>query len=286
MTDLAHYEGLERLPGVPFPAYTSLELLPVAGNIATRFDQARRFFSSTLAVEPQAGLVVLTAADWPRYAALPLFGVTHYDYPRRMVVTAAQPSTFWRPMVELIGAMSEQLMQELQTVYGRPDESIDLTPHVDLWITHDLGHACHLHAGYWFPRRWLMEYFADLCSYTYVATREPAQLAALETFPLVARGIDPGRFPYRGLADFEAHYGKDSMSFENYLWYHGFLYQAAGDEYRAAGVQALQRLWQACVIAGVGEATDAELAELLRAAQPHLARLIEAWGDLGPSARA
>jgi hypothetical protein len=276
MTDLVYYAGLERLTTFPFPVYTSAALSHASNQIAARFERSYRILSTALDVQPQVGLVALAAEDWPRYAGLPTFGVTHYDYPHRMVVAAAEPSTFLQPVVELIGDASETLLQELRAVYGLNDGSIDLTPHVDLWVAHDLGHAFHLHAAYWFPRRWLMEYFADLCSYAYVAAEEPEQLPALETFPRVIGAVGAQHFRYHTLADFETQYGGD-WDTGNYLWYHGALFAAARQSYQAAGVQSLRRMWQAFVLAGIKEATDAELIELLEQAQPELARVITNW---------
>lgn len=277
MIDLTPYAGLQPISGFDFPIRLSPALIGAAAGIAQRFQQTTRFLSQLLNVTPEVGLAILSAQDWPQYAALPLFGVTHYDYPRRIVVTAAEPSVFWQPVLGLVRADSGELMQRLQAVYGQPDGHIDLTPHVDLFLSHDIGHAFHLHTGYWFPRRWLMEYFADLCAYTYIAIQEPAQLPALETLPLVLQAVSRRDVHYHRWQDFDTQYGSDSMSIANYFWYHGHLFAAAKQEYQATGINALQRLWQAFVVAKIEKVTDAALMQLLWQTQPHLAQMMDIW---------
>jgi hypothetical protein len=279
MTDLEHYAGLQRLYTISRPVLASPDLAEVAEGFAARYERAYRFLSETLGVAPDVGLVVLSEADWPRDALIPTYGVTFYAYPHRMVVTAADSGTFWRPAIDLVRAHAPHLLQELQAVYGQPDGSIDLAAHIALWIAHDLGHAFHLDAEYWFPRRWLMEYCADLCCYTYVAAVEPAQLPALEVFPRALRAIDARHVRYHTLHDFEAQYDGGDWSNENYCWYHGFLFETAKQAYRAADVQALQRLWQAFVLANVREIADEQLAELLQHAQPELAQMMRTWPE-------
>jgi hypothetical protein len=274
MPDLARYAGLQRVSTFPLPTFVSAELVRSVSGIAFRFEQASQFFGQLFTVRPGIGLVVLSAQDWPHYAALPVFGVTHYDYPRHMIVTAAEPSTFWHPAVERIRTASPQLISDLQAMYMQSAGDVDLTPHINLWLSHDIGHAFHLHAGYWFPRRWLMEYFADLCSYASTATYEPNQLPALDTFPRVLRVIDASHMRYHTLHDFEAHYGDGAMSLENYLWYHGYLYEAAQQAYQLMGTDALRHMWEAFVVANVEDMSDDQLAQTLRQVQPHLAHIV------------
>ena len=173
MANVGRYEGLQLLPELPFPVYATPGLEHAATTIARRFARAYRFLSETLETAPRAGLLVLSAGDWDRHASVPAYGLTHYDYGRRMVIAPGHSSTFWHPVIDVVGAASAHLLEELRTVYAQPDGHIDLAAHIDLWAVHDLGHAFHLHVAYWFPRKWLMEFFADLCLYTYLATVEP-----------------------------------------------------------------------------------------------------------------
>lgn len=277
MTVSSYDVGLERLDGFTIPIYVSQRLIQPAQNLASRFAQAYTFLTSLLPVKPDISLAVLSKHDWARCAPIPTFGITHYDYPHRMVVTAAQPSTFWQPLIERVKEISPALLHDLRTVYGQPDGEIDLTPNVELWMFHDLGHAFHLAVPYWFPRRWLMEYFADLCAYSYVAMNEPDQVPALMRLYHTLHAVEAHHFSYRTLAEFEAHYDKNDWSFENYLWYHGVLFTKAQQAFERAGVQALQQLWQSFVGANVEQVSDTKLLNLLFQAQPELARMVEAW---------
>jgi hypothetical protein len=279
MADLEHYAGLQRLRASGLPVFASSNLAEAGEGIAARYERAYSFLSATLNITPEVGLVVLSAADWSRYAAMPIYAVTHYDYPRRMVVTAAESGTFWKPAIDLVQVYAPTLLDDLRGVYGLPDGIIDPAAHIALWITHDLGHAFHLHAEYWFPRRWLMEYFADLCSYAYVAIAEPEQLPALETFLSALRAVDVQHLPYHTWHDFETLYGKDNFSLENYLWFHSSLYETAKQAYRNSGVQALARMWQGCVLANVREISDEQLTTLLQQIQPELAQMLQAWPE-------
>ena len=275
MAKVGRYEGLQLLPEFPFAAYANPGLEHTPTTIAERFARAYRFLSETLETAPSAGLLILSAGDWTRHAAFPTYGLTHYDDGQRMVIAPGHPSTFWHPVIDVVGATSADLVEELRPVYGQPDGHIDLSSHIDLWVVHDLGHAFHLHVAYWFPRKWLMEFFADLCLYTYLATDEPDQLPALETFPHVMSKLPALQFRYRTLHDFEMQY--NDMGLENYLWYHGHLFAYAKRVYEAAGIAALQRMWQAFVLANVQEVSDAQLAELLQAVHPDLVQMIEPW---------
>ncbi len=276
MTDPEYSAGLQRLPAFSLPVFASPDLVHFAEGIGARFERAYQCYSDILGTSPQVGLAVISVADWPRYAAFPTYGITHYDYPHRMVVTATEPGTFLQPAIDFIRADAPALVPDLQTVYGQAPD-IDLAPNVELWITHDLGHAFQLDSGYWFPRLWLMEYFADLCSYAYVALNEPDRLPALETFPRTIRAVDARHLRYQTLGAFEQQYHGGDWTIENYLWYHGYLYETAKQAYRAAGIRSIQQMWQAFVVAKVREVSDDQLAEIFQHAQPEVAAMLHAW---------
>lgn len=277
MPELTPYAALQRLDRFTLPIFTSVEIADKAMGMATRFVHAHAFLSDQFAIGPDVGLVILSPADWPRYAhaAFPQYGLTHYDHGRQMVITGISVGDFRQPALAAIQRLAPAHLPALSQVYGQPAGGIDLTSHVDLYVVHDLGHACHLHRDYWFPRRWLMEYFADLCTYTYIATHEPEQLPALQTFPQAMQAIPTAHWSLRTLQDFDAYYGKAEMSVENYLWFHGHLFAVAQQEYQRAGLQALQQLWQTFVVSNLQTVTDAQLLPILTTMQPHLVQLLK-----------
>src|SRR6266540_6915100 len=166
MTDFSPPERLERLSAFSCPVYGSAGLEGKAQSLGSRFEQAYEFLSATFAVTPRIGLMVLSADDWSAHAhpSVTEYGITHYDPGRATVITGGEPASFWRGLVEGIGQDAPELLQRLRQTYGPPAGPIDLSPHIDLWIVHDLGHAFH----YQFPRLWLMEFFADLCLTAFV----------------------------------------------------------------------------------------------------------------------
>ena len=122
---------------------------------------------------------------------MPFYGVAMYDYVHRTVVSGAEPTIFWEPIMEQLQHTAPDLPTPLRSVYTTPQGNLDLTPHVELWMIHDLGHACHAHHDYWFPLKWLMELFASLCLYTYIAKQEPDLLPVAEIFFLVFHDLPP-----------------------------------------------------------------------------------------------
>jgi hypothetical protein len=277
MTHPEHASELRVLPSFPFLVQSSPDLIDHTQILAERFERAYGFLSETLAVAPRVGLRVLSASDWPIHArsAFPAYGLTHLDFEQGMVVTGGPDSTFWHAFVDTIAAVAPDLLEELRGAYGRADGRIDLTRHIETWIVHDLGHACHIHLGYWFPRVWLMEFFADLCLYSYLASHEPAYLPALETFPRVLSQLGAAHFSHHTLPDFDALYIK--LEPTNYLWYHGHLFETARKAYASGGNGVLERLWHTFVLANVREVSDAELAQLLRQVQPEIAQMLLEW---------
>lgn len=170
----------------------------------------------------------------------------------------------------LIGTAQRELLDELRGVYGRADGQIDLSAFFDLLAVHELAHLFHSQVPARFPRLWLMELFVNLCLHAYVATVEPDQIPALETFPQVLSALSPDRFPYHTLVDFEAR--SERMDPQNYGWYQAQWHVAAQRIYAAGGNAALQRLWQTFVL------SDRRLAEVLRQdVHPEVARVLTAW---------
>jgi hypothetical protein len=258
MSESHQYERLHSLSQYPVPIYLSPDVEQSAATIAKRYERGYHFLRAELGRSPRVGLLLLSEQDWPSYAALPTYDLTHYDHSQRMVIAGAQRSTFWRPTLELVRTTAPHLFQQLSAIYGGSDEQIDLTAHIDLWVVHDLGHAFHLDADYWFPQHWLMEFFADLCLYTYCAVNEPDQLSNLETLPNVMRQLPAQTFRYATLEAFEAHYGGD-MGLDNYLWYHGHFFAWAKHMYEQTGSIALRHMWQRFVVANVQRMPDQQL---------------------------
>ena len=111
MANVGRYERLQLLPEFPFPVYATPGLEYAATTIAGRFARAYRFLSQMLETTPRVGLLVLSAGDWDRHAAVPTYGLTHYDDGQRMVIAPGHPSTFWHPVIDVVGAASADLLE-------------------------------------------------------------------------------------------------------------------------------------------------------------------------------
>jgi hypothetical protein len=275
MTDVPPGGDLAVLSELAVPVHHSRGLEGYARLLATRFERAHGFFSSLFGMSPQVGLVVLSADDWLNcaHASFPTYGLTYYF--DRQIVTGGPDTTFWRPLVDALVTTAPHLAPQLRDVYGRQGGQIALTPHVEWWIVHDLGHAFHVHLDYWFPRIWLMELFANLCLYTYLATSEPAYLSVQETLPRLLSQLPAAEFRYRKLSDFDAQYL--NMDLVNYLWYHAHFFACAKRAYDAAGSTALDRLWRRLVMPNVRDVAETELDALLQHIQPEFAQMIRSW---------
>src|SRR5262245_57881320 len=133
------YAELNQLTGFLMPVYASSGVELRARELAGRFDRAYQFLTTTLDIRLEIKLAFHSARDWPDYTQSPYYGVTLYDYPQRTVATGAEPTTFWRPALDLIRTNTPEHLEQLQAVYGSTSGEIDITSHVDLWIIHDLG---------------------------------------------------------------------------------------------------------------------------------------------------
>lgn len=271
------YDTLSPLSGFAIPVYTSPSVAAHAQQLAQRFVYAYTYLTTLLEIPLDVQLALLSQQDWPHYVSMPFYGVAMYDHAQQTVVSGAEPTTFWEPILEQLHSTAPELLTPLRSVYTTSQGNLDLTPHVELWMIHDLGHACHAHHDYWFPRKWLMELFATLCLYTYVADQEPELLPIMETFFLVFHALPPLLVAHPTLTDFETHY--ITLPLDNYLWFSGHFMQVARALYRERGPRALVQLWKLFVLDRMADVSDAELIQWVQNVDPDLATLLGAFQD-------
>ena len=94
MSESRQYKRLQPLSQCSVPVYISSGVEQPAAAIPERYERGYRFLRTELGRSPSVGLLVLSEHDWPSYAALPVYGLTHYDHSQRMVIAGAQRSTF------------------------------------------------------------------------------------------------------------------------------------------------------------------------------------------------
>jgi hypothetical protein len=264
-TGLAPSGGaLVSVPGFPFPVRASAGLEERAGPIAERCAGAYRFLGDALSSNPRITLHVLARPDWPPG---PPYGMPHFG--AGTLVLAGEEAEFWRSFGPLIEEAPPSALAAAVEVYG-PD--LDLSPFFDLLAVHELGHAFHGR----FPRRWLDETVANLCLHSYVAAVEPTVLPVLRAFPAVITSVDPSRFAYRTLRQFEQLYSTLASEHPlNYGWYQCHFHRMAERVHDAGGIGALEGLHSLDLRPGT---SDAALAGALREhVGPDVAAVLLRW---------
>jgi hypothetical protein len=249
--DVTKHQGLAALPGFPFEVRTSDSTREQARRLADRCARAYSYLGDMLAFRPRCALIVLDRADWSQRASNPLYGMPYYDAGNLFL--AGEPSDLIARLEEVAGSAPPTAAQVLDQVYGTGAGR--LVSFADLLIVHELAHAFHDGVPFVFPRSWLMELFADMALYAYVAAGEPDRRMHLETLPRVAlehRLLTPVA---RDLRYFEAFY--PYLEPLTYVWYQFRFTMMAGDLIDVAGPDVLRRLWDAFAV------TDEQLAGVL-----------------------
>jgi hypothetical protein len=232
---------LNEIDTFPFPVYASHGYETHAASIAVRCAKAYEFLSGLFPVSLKFDLKALNKADWESHASDYPFGMPHYKWFSQSLRVAVEPGDFWIGFVEIIRNSSSDAYHELQSVYGRYGDEVDVSQFFNLLVVHELGHAVHHQGKCEFPRQWIMEFFCNLCLHAYVVSIEPEELPLLETFPRLMTEVAPSDFPYQSLDDLKRSYS--NMSPQNYGWYQTQLHVAAKRVYEAGGEKVLKKLW-------------------------------------------
>ena len=268
VVDVAKHPGLAALPGFPFEVHTSASTREQAGRLADRCARAYSYLGEMLAFRPRYALVVLNRADWSERASNPLYGMPYYSAGNLFL--AGEPSDLISRLEEVAGSAPPAAAQVLGQVYGTGADR--LVPFADLLIVHELAHAFHDGVPFVFPRSWLMELFANMALYVFVAAKEPDQRLYLETLPRVALEHRLLKPVARDLRYFEAFY--PYIEPLTYMWYQFRLTMMAKDLVDAAGPNVLRRLWDAFAL------SDEQLAGVLTGrVHPAAGQWLASWHE-------
>ena len=267
--DVTKQQGLDSLSGFPFEVRTSASTREQAGLLADRCARAYAYLGEMLAFHPRCALVVLNRADWSERASDPLYGMPYYHAGNLFV--AGEPSDLVARLEEVAGSAPPAAARELDQVYGTGADR--LASFADLIIVHELAHAFHDGVPFVFPRSWLMELFADMALYAFVAAKEPDRRLQCETLPRVTlehRLIKPVA---RDLRYFEAYYPRIEPL--TYVWYQFRFTMMAKDLVDAAGPDMLRRLWDSFAL------SDEQLGGVLGdRVHPMAGRWPASWNEL------
>lgn len=273
-----HTSELTEIHDYGLPVYASPGTTVRARGTAVRCARAHRFLQAALGVQAEARVLVLGPQHWQAFTGSPMFGIPQ-TVDERTVVVAGEDAELWAMMVPPPQYLPPVAAEAMRQVYRGADGAVTVAPFMDLLAVHELGHLFVDQAGGVFdfhrPRRWVVEFFCNLCLHAYVAAEEPDQMAILTTFPEAVIALGHAHLSHRRLADFERLYA--NMEPPNFAWYQCRLHVAAGQLYDAAGMAALLALFQIIVQAPEG-LSDEELAgRLRRAVHPVAAAVLTDW---------
>jgi hypothetical protein len=248
-----------------------------AADVGRRVADARLWLSDLIGVEPRTRVFAVGPRDWPRVTDFPVFGFPHIVEDDAIVV-GSEPSPFFDELVAMLRPqLSETDRNDLDNVYGEP---ADVSRFSDLLAVHELGHVFHVQSGFWFPRRWLTELFANIALEGWVREREPTSLPALHTFPRCFATIDHSGFAVTALDRMEHALDAGPAGPVIYAWYQCVLHCAAARVWDAAGSEVFRDLHTR--FRGTPPATDLGTV-LVTDIHPVFGEVIRAWphGVLG-----
>eukprot|EP00743_Colponemidia_sp_Colp-15_P004191 GILK01004521.1.p1 GENE.GILK01004521.1~~GILK01004521.1.p1 ORF type:complete len:310 (+),score=46.80 GILK01004521.1:88-1017(+) len=241
------------IEGLNLKAFSSKDCVQTATEIAHTVDMAYVFLTTALNFKTNVTLYVLNEADWAVTSPVPLFGMPNYGEGKLYV--AGTQTQFWVGVLDFLTAQKPQLVPELARVYKDSQGHIDLSLFFNLLAIHELAHSFHDQAQTQFPRKWMNEYFADLCLHAFVEEKKPELLAYLVTFPQVYSQIPATAFAYELLSDFETLYS--DLPPEGYAWFQTKFHADAKLMYTRDGMRGLRKLYNTFIF------NDARLAAVL-----------------------
>jgi len=267
--DVAKHQGLASLSGFPFEVRTSASTREQARRLADRCGRAYSYLGEMLAFRPRCALLVLNRADWSERASNPSYAMPYYDAGNLFLT--GEPSDLIAWLEELASSAPPAAAQELDQVYGTGSDR--LMPFADMLVVHELAHAFHDGVPFVFPRSWLMELFADMALYAFVAAEEPDRRLHFETLPRVALEHRLLKPVARDLRYFEAFY--PNIEPLTYVWYQFRFTMMAKGLIDAAGPNVLRRLWDAFAL------SDEQLAGALGGrVHPMAGQWLASWDEL------
>ena len=266
--DVAKHQGLAALPGFPFEVRTSASTREQAGRLADRCARAYSYLGDVLSFRPRCALVVLNRADWSERASSPSYVMPYYNAGNLFLTGEPSDLTGW--LEDVASSAPPAAARELDQVYGTGAGR--LAPFADMLVVHELAHAFHDGVPFVFPRSWLMELFADMALYAFVAAEEPGRRLHFETLPRVALEYGLLKPVARDLRYFEAFY--PYIEPLTYVWYQFRFTMMAKGVIDAAGPGTLRRLWDAFAV------SDDQLAGVLGGrVHPEAGRWLASWDE-------
>lgn len=230
------YPTLTALDGFPIPVYVSHGQEARGRALAGRTVQALDWLGQVTGLQRRPTLVVADEHDWPVVCEVPVYGMP-FSIPGK-IGTSTTPAPWWQEFLDaLLPHLDPPVAADVADTFGRPPQ---LSGIADLIVTHEATHLFHeIHPVTFaseFPDDWVMELFANLGMYGYLATHEPDRLGLLSTMAeaTVAAGAAP--WPMQDLALMGMSM---QASVTNYVWYQFLLIRLAERLWRTGAEQGL-----------------------------------------------
>jgi hypothetical protein len=192
------------------------------------------------------------------------------------LVMAADAPEFWEGARSWVfGAVADEQMERLKSIYGTVDGELNVRPFNDLVALHELGHIFHKQVPFDFPRHWLRELFATFCQYVAVAVGLPERMPHLLSLPLaVHRPAE--EMTFTALDDFDRP--TSELGLGNFIWYQWELLFAARAIYEREGPAILRRIFDASLSCCDRSTIEADLVGWLeKKASPVTAGVMRNW---------
>lgn len=274
------FEGLKKSETQP-NVYYSTNAEESAKRIGKSVAGAEAYFSEKFKTKPFYNLLILNPEDWKTFAhPNAIYGIPHFLPDGRLVV-AAENNDFWRRNTPPVSKIPKELANQLVATYQDKNGEISLQKGFDLLAIHELGHAFQKSVGLKSQRNWMNELMCNVLLHTYIAEKEPENLAALTVLPKVSvQSMDARKLPFTSLADFESKYDEIAQNHpDNYGWYQYRFHVAAAKIYDNGGEKAMLNIWNA-FLNQKEKLDDPSFQKFLNTSDKNLAEVVTNWNEI------
>ena len=274
------YDGLQKLDHLKQNVYFSKNEKERAIKILDNVAKAETYFEKEFGVHPTYTLLVLSPADWKKFAhPNAIYGIPH-NPDGKTIIVASENNDFWKRITPPIDKISALLSEKLKNAYTDQNGKVTLTDFFDLLAVHELGHVFQKEAGLNAQRNWLNELLCNVLLHTFIAENQPKLLPALTAFPSVTVASFPAdKLKYTKLQDFETNYQDIAQHYpDNYGWYQCRFHTFAGKIYDNGGVAAMNSLWTT-LLNEKEKLNDQDLMNLLTNSNPALKQALVDWDE-------
>lgn len=262
--------GLESVGG-RVPTYYSSGARERAIALQKILEDALVYFIDRFGVAPELALAVLNEDDWARVRALP-YGVPWVSSSPHLAVLPADLDR--SVIVRGFSGVKERASPATRRALQDAGVAFEQVPYRlnDLIAYHEVGHVVASKYGLSQTQHWLDEMLATFAAYAFLRDRYPKVARAWDALMRFNAEAYPPEF--QSLEEFEKRY--DNMPQETYAWFQGMFHMQLAELYEKRGVEFLNDLRQAGIVAGIKYQAVSELMMRLEKVAPGFQR----WATL------